>query len=468
MSIEHATRERAGISETRLRLSQRESSVLEHIQSVLSAIHASDAELGAFLSVGDEYALRAAEAADVRIKKLGPAAWSSQSLLGIPVAVKDLIQTWDLPTTRGSLLANTRARMDAPAVARLRRAGAIVVGKTTTSEYGWTASTVGRLARPTRNPWHPGRTAGGSSGGSAAAVSAGLVSAALGTDGAGSIRIPASFCGVVGYKPSYGQVPYVPPCAARLSHLGPITANVPDAIEVATVLFGPHHLDPDSRLGASVPVPDRRRLRIGWIEFPGTEPAVRLTSERAIHALSELGHRVERIEVPFSDPYAALVDIFAAAEAADTSAADEARHDPGRLAVVRHGRSLSGAALIRAEQTRLKLRVTLRSVMDCYDQLAMATVPIEPFDADAIGPQWATDPASLRWLAWSPATYPFNLTGQPALSLPAGVSTAGLPVGVQLVGAVNADALLMRTARDLGAALGSLPRPAGWPLQRGR
>lgn len=446
-----------GISETKELLGRGEISVADHVQSVLTAIREADTELGAFLSIAGDEALRAAEVADVRIRELGPAAWQGQALLGVTVSVKDLIQTRDLPTTRGSLLEYQRAQVDAPAVARLRAAGAIIVGKTTTSEYGWSASTVSRVAAPTRNPWAPERSAGGSSGGSAAAVSAGLCSAALGTDGAGSIRIPAAFCGVVGYKPSFGRVPYVPACADRLSHLGPLAKNVPDVIELTAVLTGPHQHDPDSGIGSLDASRESTSLRIGWIEFPGTSAEVRRVSEQVWPVLTGLGHRLECIEVPFRDPYPALIDILAATEAAGTSPEDEERCDPGRVAIVQHGRTVSGATVMRAEEVRLALRTTLRSVMDRYDLLAMATVPIEPFDAHAIGPAWAAEPHDLLWLAWSPASYPFNITGQPALSLPAGVTRSGLPVGLQLVGPVGADDLVLSTARRIEAELGPLP-----------
>ncbi len=448
-----------GISETRAMLRSGRSSVVEHVQSVLTAIHKVDSELGAFVSVASDTALRDAELADQCIRALGLEAWRDWPLRGVAVSVKDLIQTRDLPTRRGSLLPNPRPRVDAPAVARLRAAGAIVVGKTTTSEYGWCGSTKSRLGPATRNPWNPERSAGGSSGGAAAAVSAGLCAAALGTDGAGSIRIPASFCGVVGFKPSFGTVPYVPACADRLAHAGPITRSVRDVIELMPILAGPHACDPDSALrvidlaGPCEP----SSLRIGWLVFPGTSAEVHQAGAAVRDALRAQGHRVESMDVPFPDPHPALVDLIAASEAADTTPEQEELCDPGRLAVVRYGRTVSGAAVLRAEAVRLALRTTMRSIMASYDLLAMATVPIEPFDVDAIGPPWAAEPEDLAWTAWTPATYPFNLTGQPAISLPAGLSSAGLPIGVQLVGPFGGDKLVLSTALQVEAQLEPLP-----------
>ncbi|GAA0341196.1 amidase [Actinoallomurus spadix] len=438
--------------------------VAEHVRSVLTAIRETNAGLGAFVAVADDRVLREAEAADRLIADLGAAAFRDRPLLGVTISVKDLIQTRDLPTRRGSLLPNRRAAADAPAVARLRAAGAIVVGKTATSEYGWSASTVSRVAGPTRNPWARDRSAGGSSGGSAAAVSAGLCTASVGTDGAGSVRIPAAFCGVVGFKPSFGRIPYVPPCAERLSHVGPLARSVADVAALTSVLTGPDRRDPDSLTRPPLPGARPAPLRIGWLEFPRTSGEVRRVTEDVLPALTGLGHRVDRVDVPFPDPYAALVDVLAAAEASGTAPEDEQWCDEGRLAVVRYGRSLSGAAVMRAEETRLALRARLAAVMEDYDLLAMATVPAEPFAADAIAPPWAAAPDDLLWLAWSPATYPFNITGQPALSLPAGVTSHGLPVGLQLVGRVGDDDLVLSVAGRVEAELAlTMVPPAGHP-----
>ncbi|MEV0530015.1 amidase family protein [Streptomyces sp. NPDC050439] len=446
------------IAATRRRWLASGRTVTEHVQATLTAIAEQDA-LGAFVAVAGDEALAAAEKADIRIREMGAEAWRDMPLLGVTVSVKDLLQTRDLPTRRGSLLRNNRAPRDAPAVARLRAAGAVIVGKTTTSEYGWSASTVSRVSPSTRNPYDPALTAGGSTGGGAAAVATGLCQVSLGTDGAGSIRIPAAFCGVVGYKPSYGRLPYSPNSIDRLAHQGPLTRTVADAALIAQVASGPHTDDPDSALVSLDRARDRRRLRVGWIHHDVTSAQIAEVTEQARRALTGLGHQVESIPPPYDDPYPALIDILAAAEAADTLPWAEEWCDPGRLEIVRYGRTLSGETVMRAEGVRQTLRARLRAVMERYDLLAMATVPIEPLRADTIAPDRAADPRDLQWLSWAPAAYPFNMTGQPAVSLPAGLTRSGLPAGVQLVGPVGADALVLAAAQQLEAELGGPPRP---------
>jgi aspartyl-tRNA(Asn)/glutamyl-tRNA(Gln) amidotransferase subunit A len=296
-------------------------------------------------------------------------------------------------------------------------------------------------------------------------VAAGLCDAALGTDGAGSIRIPAAFCGVVGYKPTLGRIPYVPNSADRLAHQGPLARTVADAALLGRIMSGPHPADPDSGLGSLDAPRADRRLRIGWIDYDGTADEVRRVGGQARLALLGQGHVVEDVEVRCDRLYPALVDLLAASEAAGARPEDDEWADPGRLEVIRYGRTLTGADVMRAEEVRQGLRATLRTVMDRYDVLAMATVPVEPFAADAVGPPWADDPRDLRWLAWAPASYPFNMTGQPALSLPAGLTRSGLPVGLQLVGTVGGDDLVLSLAGRLESDLGTLAPPAARALE---
>jgi aspartyl-tRNA(Asn)/glutamyl-tRNA(Gln) amidotransferase subunit A len=234
------------------------------------------------------------------------------------------------------------------------------------------------------------------------------------------------------------------------------------------VLAGPHPGDPDStRNPAADPERCPGGLRIGWMEFPGTSAEIRRVTGRALPVLAARGHQVEPVREPFDDPYPALVDLLAAGEAAATAPADEDKCDPGRLGLVRYGRTVSGAALMRAEEARLALRIRLASVMDRYDLLAMATVPVEPFSVGAIAPPQA-EADELQWLSWTPATYPFNMTGQPAVSVPVGLTSAGLPVGLQLVGPLRGDGLVLAVAGRLESDLGLPTTPPAGCDQKGR
>jgi aspartyl-tRNA(Asn)/glutamyl-tRNA(Gln) amidotransferase subunit A len=420
----------------------------EYIRATLDLLDRTQPALHAFITVTADLALARAEAVERLIRSLGERAWTGRPLLGVPVSVKDLMPTAGVRTTRGSLrLADWIPDRDAPAVARLREAGAVLIGKTTTSEYGWSAGTVNRLTPPAVNPWTLRRSAGGSSGGAAAAIAAGIGIGALGTDGAGSIRVPAAFCGVVGFKPTFGRVPYVPISPEGLSHIGPLTRDVATAELIAGVIAGPHPDDPlSASWQADRPLPDKPP-RIGWLHWPGPGTEAESIARSAAAALGDL----TELDVPFPDPYPHLVTILAAFDAAGQQAEDDELCDQARRAVVEHGRGLRATDLARALAERVLLTQRLDQVMERFDVLAMPTTAIEPFDADAWRPDSA-DGDALDWLAWCRAAYPFNLTGQPAISVPAGFTTAGLPASLQLVGRRHEDALVFRVAAQFERA----------------
>ncbi len=430
----------------RRRYRRRELSPVEYTAATLALAASLNPALGALVTVAAERVMAQARQAEARILALGDAAWEGRPLLGVPLTVKDLTATEGVRTARGSLTARDRVpHEDAPAVARLRAAGALVLGKTTTSEGGWSAATVNRLGPPAANPWDLTRSAGGSSGGAAAAVATGIGVAATGTDGAGSIRIPAAFCGVVGFKPTYGRIPYVPYCPDRLAHLGPLARTVDDAGLLTRVMTGPDPRDPDSlHPPGAEPTAPRGPLRIGWI--PGGACAAQRS---AVAALAEAGHLVEEIPPPFDDAYPALVTLLAAAAAAGSPEADDALADPGRLRIVAHGRRLRAVDLVRAQNARARLQQQLATCMRWFDALAMPTVAVEPFPADAWHPGGPADADPLAWLAWAPAAFPFNMAGAPAVSVPAGPGPGGLPAGLQLAAAPHHDALVLRLAREV-------------------
>ncbi|MFI6002335.1 amidase [Streptomyces sp. NPDC051366] len=438
----------------------------EHLAATFAQLDRWEPRIGAFLTLARERATAEAEAADRLLHRYGKAVWEDRPLLGMPVSVKDLTPTEGIRTTRGSLLhADAVPDRDAPAVARLRAAGAVVIGKTNTTEGGWSAAGVNRLQGPTRNPWDPARTPGGSSAGAAASVAVGIGVGATGTDGAGSIRIPASFCGVVGFKPSLGRIPYVPQSPEELSHLGPLTRTVADAALLTQVMSGYDAGDPLSFGVPGEPTGDPEaaagrlpRLRIGWIPSlgdPAPQPGIAAAARQAVEALAARGHTVEEIPPPFQDPYPALETILAGWEAAAHAGdLDEVadRIDPGRLDVIRYGRGLSAARLAAAYEARAVLRARSQALMERYDLLAMPTVAIEPFAAELHEPPDPVRKGALSWLAWAPEAYTFNLTGQPAVSVPAGRSPGGLPVGLQLVGGRHDDLRVLAAAYQLEQA----------------
>jgi aspartyl-tRNA(Asn)/glutamyl-tRNA(Gln) amidotransferase subunit A len=397
------------------------------------------------------HAARAAQRALAAGAQTGP-------LFGVPFAVKDVTYTGGVRTTLGSrLYADYVPQEDAPLVERLRAAGAILLGKTTTPELGWKGVTDSPLFGISRNPWRPDRTPGGSSGGSAAAVAAGLAPLATGTDGAGSIRIPASFCGVVGFKPSFGRVPYYPPSAAELvAHAGPIARTVRDTALMLDVMAGPDDRDPHSLPASGVsylaacerPV---KGLRLAWSPDLGTaqvEAPVRRLAERAAWRFVEAGCTVEEASPAVSDPAEALETLFYAGIGARIDAQPPERQalvDPGLLRIAREFRSRSLLDMGRALAERATHWDGMRRFFERFDLLLTPTMPLPAFP---VGLDWPAPAAGehRERLAWTPFTYPFNLTGQPALTVPCGWTEEGLPVGLQIVGRRYDDATVLAAA----------------------
>ncbi len=438
-------------------------SPVEVTEAVLARITRLNPTLNAYCTVTAEAALaeaRLAEAAVSRGDALGP-------LHGVPISIKDLTATRGVRTTRGSrLYADSLPDEDAPVVERVRAAGAIVLGKTNTPEFGWKGDTGNPLFGVTRNPWDSAHeaSAGGSSGGAGAAVAAGLGPLALGTDGAGSIRIPASFCGVVGLKAQLWRVPTYPPSSVEtLAHTGPMTRTVRDAALLLGVIAGPDERDRLSLpatgddwlaacdVGIREPGRSVRRLRVAWspdLGYAAVEPEIaRIAAAAAARFATDLGCTVEEAHPGFPDPRRAELILFytgVLANVADLPTERRALIDPDLArALEEETTGLTALDYVRANAVRQGVWDAVRRFFGIYDLLLTPSVAVSPFRAGEEGPRGDAGGAGGRF-GWTPFTYPFNLSGNPALSIPAGFTAAGLPVGLQLVGRRFDEATVLR------------------------
>ena len=434
-------------------------SPVEVLEASLARIDRDDPVLHAFCLVDGERALDEARRSEERWRDGRPAG----TLDGVPVAVKDVFPTRGWPTLRGSRAVDPAGPWDddAPAVAALRRHGAVLPGKTTTPEFGWKGVTDSPLEGVTRNPWDPARTAGGSSGGSSAALAAGMVPLALGTDGGGSIRIPSGFCGLPGIKPTYGRVPAWPPSPyGTVAHAGPMARTVGDLALLLDVLC-----EPDPRDWTALPPPDRsflagledgvRGLRVAFspdLGYVRVDPEVAAAVARAARALADLGAHVEELDPGFSDPRDVFEMLWSAGAArlvTDLGDPQADVFDPGFAELAAFGRSHSLSDYLGAVNRRDALGLLMSRFHVEWDLLVTPTLPIAAFGAGRDVPEgWP----ERGWPSWTPFTYPFNLTQQPAASVPCGFTAAGLPVGVQIVGPRYGDTLVLRAARAYEAA----------------
>jgi aspartyl-tRNA(Asn)/glutamyl-tRNA(Gln) amidotransferase subunit A len=414
----------------------------------LARLEAVEPSLNAFIHVDAEGALAAAREADRRLAAGG----ELPALNGIPVSVKDLIDVAGMPCSYGarSMLGHVPSE-DAPSVARLRRAGAVILGKTTTSEFGYRGYTESLVHGLTRNPWDIMRTPGGSSGGAVASVAAGVTPLALATDGGGSIRSPCALTGLFGIKPQFGRVPIAPASATpTLAHVGPVGRAVEDVAALLRVIAGPDDRDWTSLqppLREEAPF-DMAALRVAFsptLGYARVDADVAAVVERAVLRLAEGLPRLARIETVCEDP----AEIFAAEFIAGVA---------GRLGRVVHDAPdlvdpplLEAIGSLTARPLRdyaalLRRRVLFREAMRCFfaDWDVLLT-PTTPAAAWPLGQ--GVPPGHESAAVWSYFTYPFNLTGQPAASLPCGFTEAGLPVGLQIVVRPQREDLLVGFAR---------------------
>jgi aspartyl-tRNA(Asn)/glutamyl-tRNA(Gln) amidotransferase subunit A len=445
------------IAEAGEQIQRRALSPVELTRAYLDRIEARNPELRCYLTVLAEQALAAASAAERDIASghyRGP-------LHGIPVALKDLVMTRGIRTTCGSrILKDWVPDSDATVVVRLAAAGAILLGKLNMHEFAYGPTGVNPHYGTAANPWGKDRMPGGSSSGSGVGVAVGLCAGALGTDTGGSIRIPASLCGIVGLKQTYGLISRagVVPLAWSLDHIGPMTRTVTDAALMLQALAGRDPADPST---AALPVPDYRRdlerdprgLRVGVVRdvfFERLDPEVRTTVEAAAQALAGLGVRVEEVRLP-------RIRHAGPATFAIITAESMAYHEPylktraSEYGVDVRARLLNGQFVLatqylKAQRARHVLRADVDGVLRGVDALLTPTTPIPAprTDEREATVEGATDDVR-AWL--TRCTRPFNLTGHPALSVPCGLTASGLPVGLQLVGRHFEEATLLRLGR---------------------
>ena len=429
-------------------------SPVEVTSCVLAQAETINPRFNAFVLIDADGALAAATASEkrwLRGEPLGP-------IDGVPATIKNLVSVRGWPLRMGSC--STSAEVvteDAPTAKSLREGGAILVGATTTCEFGWKGVADSPFSGVVRNPWNPALTAGGSSGGAAIAATTGCGVFHLGSDGGGSIRIPAAFCGLVGHKPSFGRVPYFPPSAfGTVGHLGPITRTPADAALMLDVMSAR-----DIRDWHQNPLPfpattpglaefGWRGLRIGlWTQMPGiqVDPEVLAAVTQAASAMESMGAVVEPITLPGEDDLLSLFNTlwFAGAAARVAKIAPKAREqvDPGLLRAAKVGAAHSAADFANANSRRAVFGISMDRLLNDYDLIISPTTPVAAFEA---GHDVPPSSGQAFWTEWACFNFPLNLSQQPACSVPCGVTRAGLPIGLQIVGPKAGDALVLAAA----------------------
>lgn len=431
----------------------KELSPVEATTAVLDRIDEVDGQVNAMCLVDREGALAQARASEARWQAGAP-----QGLLdGVPTSMKDIFLTRGWPTLRGSRSIDPDQAwdVDAPVTARLRADGMVLVGKNTTPEIAWKGVTDSPLTGVTRNPVDPRMTAGGSSGGASAVVAAGMAPVAVGTDAGGSIRIPASFCGIVGFKPTHGRVPMFPASPfGPLAHAGPMTRTVDDAALLLDVISQPDPRDPTAL--DVPPTPFREQATrdvsglhvaysgtLGWIDV---DDEVARMCDAAVAAIDAAGMRVTATDPGFADPFDAFELLWGASAATLLRTMPGAREtiDPGLGRAWDLGESVSGIDVFEARAVAAQLGITMGAFHEQHPLLITPTMPIPAFEAGHDVPPGS---GMTHWARWTPFTYPFNMTQQPAISIPVGTTTAGLPVGLQIIGPRHADGLVLAAAR---------------------
>ena len=429
-------------------------SPVELTRGVLERIERLNPRLNAFCTLTPDAALAAARQAEQAVTSgaaLGP-------LHGLPFSVKDLALTKDVKTMFGShIFAERVPDVDAPYVRRLREAGGIFLGKTTSPEFGWKALGDSPLTGITRNPWNPDVTTGGSSAGAGAAAAAGLGPLHQGSDGAGSIRIPSAFCGIVGVKATYGRVPLWPVSNNdSATHAGPMTRTVGDAALMLQAMAGPDPWDatslesPPADYAASL-TRGVKGLRLAFspnLDGLRVDPEVAELVASAARALESAGATVEEVKPCFADTHDMIRLMWGAHYLGNYGQFLEQwrdRMDPGLVACMDEARRWSAAEYVAMRAGRINFWDSVRPLFERYDLLLTPTVSVAPFGVGKLNPDgWPQH--RWDWFPWASFSYPFNFTGQPAATVPAGLTPDGLPVGLQIVGRRFAETTVLQAA----------------------
>ena len=447
----------APATELRSKIDNREISIVELTQLFLDRIQLLNPKLNAYLTVCEEQALDAAQEAQKDIEQgnhRGP-------LHGIPISIKDLEMTQGITTTMGSLIyKDSIPSLDSVVVERVKESGAIILGKTNTPEFGQSGTTENLLGGPCRNPWDINRTPGGSSGGAASAIAAGLCTLATGSDGGGSIRIPASFTGLFGIKPSQGRIPryggYGRPAANHFSQSGPLSRTVLDSANLLQALSGVDSRDPTSIRETN---PNFTRdlkqgiqgLRIGWsadLGYAGVDPEVVALTEASAKSFATLGANIEEVNLLLEDPFEAFYDVFSTATYTSyghllddriTDFTDYVRN------TLQHAAGLSAAdlstSLLRVDQIRRQMEI----FFDDYDLLLTPTMAVTAFPIEERPTVIGGKEVNPFW-GYLPFTFPINMTGQTAANVPCGFSQNGMPVGLHIIAPKCSEALVLRAS----------------------
>ncbi|WP_416896782.1 MAG: amidase [Minwuia sp.] len=428
---------------------------VEAAEAVFARIDAVDGKLNCFRELDQDRAMAAAADSAARWKAGAPLS----PIDGVPTGIKDLFEVEGLRNRKGSKTTpDEPSGFDCPAVARLRAAGAVITGKTNMPEFGWKGVNDSPLTGITRNPWDTNTTPGGSSGGASAACAAGMGPLHIGTDGGGSIRIPAAFAGIVGHKAHFGRVPYYPASAmGTLAHAGPLARTVSDTLLMLNAMMGEDTHDwfsiPSPKIHGRAIEGGVKGLRIAYsprLGYARVDEEVAASVKAAAETLAELGAEIIEVDPGFDDP----ADIFnvlwqsgAHGSFRHLDAARKAEMDPGLQKVLEVAEGISLGDYMDAQKARADLGTSVKLFMADYDALITPSLAVPAFEAGRLVPEDWDENASNGWIVWTPFSYPFNLTQQPACSVPCGFTKAGLPVGLQVVGRMFDDTTVLRIAR---------------------